>query len=55
MESLMCVLFFKVVLNGIEVERSERTGFVLEVKLKALLNHVLRGEERRVKGSTRTL
>lgn len=43
MESLMCVLFFKVVLNGIEVERSERTGFVLEVELKALAKSCVAG------------
>lgn len=38
MVSVKCVLFFKVILNGIVVERSGRTGFVLEVELKALAN-----------------
>ena len=36
MESLKYVLFCKVILSGIEVERSGWTDFVLEVELKAL-------------------
>lgn len=38
METLKCVLFFKIIVSGIEMERSRQSGFVLEIELKALAN-----------------